>query len=151
MLSPKEDDIVPFEFHTQRKIEFVDTDLAGVVHFSRFFIFMETAEHEFLRSLGTSVAAKMDGLQLGWPRLAASCEYLSPARFEDVLDIHVLVARKGRKALTYKFFIKKGETLIARGQMSAVCCVVDPEKGFRTIPLPGFLAEQIAEAPGCDE
>jgi len=137
---------VPHEFHTQRRIEFVDTDLAGVVHFSRFFIFMETAEHEFLRTLGVSVAAKMDGMQLGWPRLVASCEYLSPARFEDVLDIHVLVAKKGTKALTYKFIIKKGATLIARGQMSAVCCVVHPEKGFRTIPLPGFLAEQIQEA-----
>ena len=43
------------EFQTRRKIEFSDTDMAGIVHFSRFFIFMETAEHEFLRSLGTSV------------------------------------------------------------------------------------------------
>ena len=142
---------MPYEFHTQRKVEFVDTDLAGVVHFSRFFIFMETAEHEFLRSLGASVAAKMDGMQLGWPRLAASCEYLSPARFEDVLDIHVLVAKKGTKALTYGFLIKRGETLIARGQMSAVCCVVEPEKGFRTIPLPGFLVDQIQEAPTAEE
>src|SRR5262245_27542904 len=131
---------MPHEFHTKRKIEFVDTDLAGVVHFSRFFIFMETAEHEFLRSLGTSVAAKMDGMQLGWPRLSAACEYLSPAKFEDVLDIHVIVVKKGTKSITYKFIIKKGEILIARGQMISVCCLVDPEKGFRTIPLPGFLA-----------
>jgi YbgC/YbaW family acyl-CoA thioester hydrolase len=138
---------VPHEFRTKRKIEFVDTDLAGVVHFSRFFIFMETAEHEFLRSLGTSVAAKMDGMQLGWPRLAASCEYLSPARFEDVLDIRVIVAKKGKRSLTYNFIIEKGEALIARGQMVSVCCLVDPEKGFRTIPLPAFLAEQIQEAP----
>ncbi len=142
---------MPHEFHTKRKIEFVDTDLAGVVHFSRFFIFMETAEHEFLRSLGVSVAGKMDGMQLGWPRLAAACEYLSPARFEDVLDIHVIVAKKGTKALTYKFIIKKAETVIARGQMSAVCCMVDPEKGFRTIPLPRFLAEQIEAAQASED
>ena len=142
---------MPHEFHTQRRIEFVDTDLAGVVHFSRFFIFMETAEHEFLRSLGASVAGKLEDLQLGWPRLSASCEYLTPAKFEEVLDIHVRVAKKGTKSLTYKFLIQRGETLVARGQMIAVCCVVDPEQGFRTIPLPSFLAEQIQEAPASYE
>ena len=70
------------EFQTRRKIEFSDTDMAGIVHFSRFFIFMETAEHEFLRSLGTSVATEDRGHKIGWPRLSASCDYLKPIEFE---------------------------------------------------------------------
>jgi YbgC/YbaW family acyl-CoA thioester hydrolase len=138
---------LPYEFHTQRRVEFCDTDQAGVVHFSRYFIFMETAEHEFLRSLGTSVAAKLDGMQLGWPRLAASCEYVSPAKFEDVLDIRLLVARKGVKSLTYKFEISKGERLVARGQVSTASCICDPVQGFTAIPIPSFIMEQIEEAP----
>lgn len=135
------------EFHTQRRIEFADTDMAGIVHFARFFIFMETAEHEFLRSLGTSVAAKLDHLQLGWPRLAASCEYLSPAKFEDVLDIRIVVTRKGNKSMTYQFDFRRGEVLIARGQMSSVCCIVGAEGKLKSIPIPDFLAERIQEAP----
>lgn len=138
---------MPYEFRAQRRVEFCDTDLAGVVHFSRFFIFMETVEHEFLRALGTSVAAKLEGLQLGWPRLAASCEYLSPAKFEDVLDIRLLVARKGVKSLTYKFEISKGEKPVARGQLTAACCLCDPVHGFKAIPIPSFIMEQIEEAP----
>lgn len=135
------------EFHTKRRIEFADTDMAGIVHFARFFIFMETAEHEFLRSLGTSVAAKLDHLQLGWPRLAASCEYSSPAKFEDVLDIRVTVARKGNKSMTYQFEFRRGEVSIARGQMSSVCCIVGAEGKLKSIPIPDFLATQIQEAP----
>jgi len=137
---------MPHEFHTKRRIEFADTDMAGIVHFARFFIFMETAEHEFLRSLGTSVAAKLDNLQLGWPRLAASCEYLSPARFEDVLDIRISVIRKGNKSMTYQFEFRRGEVLIARGQMSSVCCIVGAEGKLKSISIPDFLAEQIQEA-----
>ena len=38
-------------FRTRRRVEFVDTDMGGIVHFSRFFVFMETAEHEFLEAL----------------------------------------------------------------------------------------------------
>ncbi len=138
---------MPYEFHTQRRIEFCDTDMAGVVHFSRFFIFMETAEHEFLRSLGTSVAAQLDGMQLGWPRLAVSCEYLSPAKFEDVLDIHLLVVRKGTKSLTYKFEISTDDRPVAYGQVSAACCICDSLQGFKAIPIPDFIMTQIEEAP----
>jgi len=138
---------MPHEFHTKRRIEFADTDMAGIVHFARFFIFMETAEHEFLRSLGTSVAAKLDNLQRGWPRLAASCEYLSPAKFEDILDIRVVVARKGNKSMTYQFEFRRGEIVIARGQMSSVCCIVGAEGKLKSIPIPDFLAKQIQEAP----
>ena len=85
------------EYRAKRKIEFVDTDMAGIVHFTRFFVFMETAEHEFLRSLGTSVAIEWNGDKIGWPRLAASCEYLSPLRFEDEVDIRLRVTKKGNE------------------------------------------------------
>lgn len=138
---------MPYEFYTKRRIEFADTDMAGIVHFSRFFVFMETAEHEFLRSLGTSVVTKLDNMQIGWPRLAASCEYLHPAKFEEVLDIRVAVARKGNKSMTYQFEFRRCETLIARGQMSSACCLVGAEGKLKAIPIPDFLATQLQEAP----
>jgi 4-hydroxybenzoyl-CoA thioesterase/acyl-CoA thioester hydrolase len=138
---------MPYEYHTKRRIEFADTDMAGIVHFARFFIFMETAEHEFLRSLGTSVAAKIDDMQIGWPRLAASCEYVSPAKFEEVLDIHLMVARRGNKSITYKFEFHRDDVLIAHGQVSAACCVHDVTGTLKAIPIPDFIASQIQEAP----
>ena len=130
-------------FHTQRRIEFVDVDLAGFVHFSRFFIFMETAEHEFLRSLGTSVHTHINGDEIGWPRLAASCEYLKPAKFEDVLDIEVLIKRKGITSMTYEFLFRRDRVLIARGQVSSICCKIHPQHGLKKIPIPSFLADKI--------
>src|SRR5688572_28187929 len=81
-------------FRTRRRVEFADTDMGRLVHFSRFFVFMETAEHELLRAIGTPVHFTHDGHQLGWPRLAARCEYVSPARYGDQLEIEVRVVRK---------------------------------------------------------
>jgi 4-hydroxybenzoyl-CoA thioesterase/acyl-CoA thioester hydrolase len=130
-------------FHTRRRIEFVDVDLAGFVHFSRFFIFMETAEHEFLRSLGTSVHTHIDGEEIGWPRLAASCEYLKPARFEDILDIEVIIKRKGNTSMTYEFLFRRDRVLIARGVVSSICCKIHPQHGLKKIPIPSFIAEKI--------
>ena len=131
------------EYRTKRKIEFADTDLAGIVHFTRFFVFMETAEHEFLRSLGTSVATEWNGNKIGWPRLAASCEYLSPLRFEDEVDIHLRVTRKGTKSLTYQFHFTHQGKDIACGQITTVCCITNPGEKLRAIPIPDFIADQI--------
>ena len=131
------------EFHTTRRIEFSDTDMAGIVHFSRFFVFMEAAEHAFLRSLGTSVSAEWGGDKIGWPRLEATCTYLSPAVFEDVLDIYLKVIRKGTKSLTYRFDFFRGETAIASGKLSTVCCICNPGEKIRSIPIPDFIVDQI--------
>ena len=131
------------EYRTKRKIEFVDTDMAGIVHFTRFFVFMETAEHEFLRSLGTSVATEWNGDKIGWPRLAASCEYLSPIRFEDEVNIRLRVTKKGTKSLTYQFHFTHHGKDIARGQITTVCCVTNPGEKLRAIPIPDFIADQI--------
>ena len=131
------------EYRTKRKIEFADTDMAGIVHFTRFFIFMETAEHEFLRSLGTSVATEWNGDKIGWPRLAASCEYLSPLQFEDEVDIHLTVSKKGTKSLTYQFHFTHNGTDIARGALTTVCCITNPGEKLRAIPIPDFIADQI--------
>ncbi len=131
------------EFRTRRRVEFADTDVSGLVHFSRFFVFMETAEHEFLRSLGTEVHTEHDGHSIGWPRVGASCEYLSPARFGDVLEILVRVGRKGEKSMTYDFEFTRGDVPVARGRLTAVCCILDEPEGLRAIPVPPAIADRV--------
>jgi YbgC/YbaW family acyl-CoA thioester hydrolase len=127
---------MPTPFRTTRRIEFADTDMAGIVHFANFFRFMEAAEVEFLRSLGLSVSMVLEGLALGFPRVAASCDYLRPARFEDVLDITVTLDNLGRKSVTYAFeFAKEGQT-IARGKVSSVCCRVLDNHQLESVEIP---------------
>lgn len=139
-------------FHTQRRVEFADTDMAGIVHFSRFFVFMETAEHDFQRALGSSVHFEHEGQHIGWPRVSVSCDYRSPARLGDVLDIEVQVLRKGRRALTYGFRFSCGDRLVAEGKIICICCILGtpfPKEGgvLQPVPIPSFLADQIEEAP----
>jgi YbgC/YbaW family acyl-CoA thioester hydrolase len=136
------------EFQTRRRVEFSDTDMGGIVHFARFFVFMEWAEHELLRSLGAAPGSFQDaeGRRVAWPRVAATCEYLSPARFGDELDIYIRVLRKGRTSLSYGIEILKGETAVARGKVSVVYCLIGGD-GLKPIPIPPEVADLIDEAP----
>ncbi len=133
------------EFRTRRRVEFADTDLAGLVHFARFFVFMETAEHELLRSLGTEVHRQWEGHEIGWPRVKATCEYRKAARFADVLDITVTIARKGERSMTYRIEFSRDGERIAVGETTAVCCVVDEPGGPRSIPIPSDIADRLVE------
>src|SRR5579884_4042575 len=107
------------EFRTSRRIEFADTDMAGIVHFANFFRFMEAAEQAFLRSRGLSVVMEWEGEAISFPRVSASCDYTRPVRFEDILDITVQVANVGRKSVTYAIEFHHQGHLVARGQLSA--------------------------------
>ena len=55
-------------FRVTRRVEFGDTDMAGIVHFSNFFRYMESAETAFLRARGLSVAWRDGGVRYGFPR-----------------------------------------------------------------------------------
>jgi acyl-CoA thioester hydrolase len=134
------------EQRIRRRVEYVDTDMSGIVHFSRFLVFMENAEHAFLAAIGPGVQWRdADGRELGWPRVAVSCEYLSPARFGDELEIRVRVLRKGTRSLTYGVDIVRDGTALARGKMTCACCVLNDPTGIKAIPIPDEIASQIEE------
>jgi 4-hydroxybenzoyl-CoA thioesterase/acyl-CoA thioester hydrolase len=131
-------------YKTRRRVEFRDTDAAGIVHFSAFFVYMEQAEHELLRSLGASVAMQDDEGEIGWPRVSASCDYRNAARFEDELDVEVSVRRLGRTSVTYGFRFTREKTEIASGSLTAVCCRIRPGHLTEAIEIPAWLAEKLA-------
>ena len=123
-------------FRTSRIVEFGETDMAGIVHFSNFFRYMESAECAFLRSLGLGVKLDWEGQVLGFPRVHASCDYLSPARFEDVLDVEVIPLRIGTKSITYGFNFAARGSPIAKGKVTSVCCRVLGEHQWQPVPIP---------------
>ena len=72
-------------FRYTRKVFFYETDLAGVVHFSCYFRYMEEAEHALWRAAGLTVDRA--GADLGYPRVSATFDYKNPLFFEDELTV----------------------------------------------------------------
>ena len=137
-----------YEFKLIRRVEFCETDMAGIVHYSNFFRYMESAEHAFYRSLGFSVTLAKEGGVKGLPRVHASCDYRAPLRCEDEFEIHLVVREKRSKTLTYDFIFRKGETLVAQGALTIVCVEFDPTtRSMKSVPLPPLIADKIQVAP----
>lgn len=125
---------------TKRRVEFVETDAAGIVHFSAFFVYMEQAEHQLLRHLGLGVFLRDEQGDLSWPRVSASCDFRGPARFEDEISIEVAVERVGEKSVTYAHRLTCDGREIANGRMTAVCCRVHHGGSPEPVPIPPQIA-----------
>ncbi|MCX8091869.1 MAG: acyl-CoA thioesterase [Verrucomicrobiae bacterium] len=139
-----------YEFRIVRRVEFSDTDMAGIVHYSNFFRYMEAAEHAFFRSLGLSIVTRQVEPPVGWPRVHAECDFLEPLRFEDEVEVHLLVAEKKPRSLTYQFRFRKLNAAppveVARGRITVVC-VTQRQGRMRATPIPKLIADQIQVAP----
>jgi len=130
-------------FRTTRRVEFADTDMAGMVHFANFFRYMEAAEVEFWRSRGLSVMMRQQKERMSFPRVSASCDYKKIALFEDLLDIDVTIKRLGNKSVTFGFEISRAGESLATGQITAVCCRVAPNRPLEAIEIPPAIRERL--------
>ena len=140
-----------YEFKITRRVEFSETDMAGIVHYSNFFRYMEAAEHAFFRSLGFSVVTKQVDPPVGWPRVHASCDFKQPLKFEDEVEVHMLVTEKKSKSLSYEFRVRRLNATphpeIARGKLTVVCVTRDAHGQMSATTIPKPIADQIEVAP----
>jgi len=140
-----------YEFKATRMVEFSDTDMAGIMHYSNFFRFMETAEHGFYRSLGFSVVSPEVDPLLGWPRVHAECDFKRLLRFEDQVEIHLLVREKKARTLSFLFRFRKLNAVpveeVATGMLTIVCVSHGPNGKMTAVPIPSAIADKIEVAP----
>lgn len=138
---------MPSEFRITRRVEFSETDMAGIVHFSNYYRYMEAAEHEFFRSIGFSIVTRQTDPPVGWPRVHASFDFKHPLRFEDEFEVLLQVAEKRSRSLTYAFRIRKlgeAEPLeCATGKLTVVCVIKDAAGKMSAAPIPQELADKI--------
>lgn len=134
---------MPNEFKILRRVQFAETDSAGVMHFSNYFRWMEEVEHEWMRSLGMSVIQPHAVGTVSWPRVTVSCEYFAPVRFEDVVELQLEVMTIGDKSLTYEVTFWKDGQKTARGRAKAVCCRTFDGGKFESITIPADVRARL--------
>jgi acyl-CoA thioesterase FadM len=89
--------------------------------------------------------------RLGWPRVRAECDYKKPLRFEDEVEIQLLVREKKSKAIAYTFIFRKrtgqGAEEVARGGLTIVCVTHRPDGSMAAVAIPEEIASRIEVAP----
>lgn len=143
---------MPYEHTSTRRVEFSETDMAGLVHFSNFFKYMETAERDFFEAAGVDLIRTQPGELVGWPRARAECKFSAPLRFGDTIDIHLAVKSVKDRAIDYQFRIFRrnedgSRTQAGKGHMTTILAKLDEGGELQSTGLSDDLRKRISEAP----
>jgi len=133
------------EYRLKRRVQFYETDMAGIVHFSWFFRYMEEAEHAMWREAGLSIAG---GAGVGWPRVEASFEYFRPLKFEDEFEVHLRIVGKDARTIRYEAVISKDATRVAVGRIAVKCVSRNPGEPMKSVDIPPEIDALFQVAPG---
>ncbi len=126
------------QFYETDRVQFYETDAAGIVHFSWFFRYMEEAEHALWREAGISI--HQPDAEIGWPRVAASFEYHRALRFEQEFEVRLRIAEMTKKTIRYACVLAQGESRIATGALTIACVRRRPHEPMRAIDIPPDIA-----------
>ena len=129
---------MPSEYRLRRRVQFYETDAAGIVHFSWYFRYMEEAEHALWREAGLSIHPPNS--DIGWPRIAASCDFHVALRFEDEFDVVIRVAGLTKKTIRYRCLLTRGDTKIATGAITIACVRKRADSSLESIEIPPHIA-----------
>ena len=115
----------------QIRVRYQETDGQRRVHHVNFLTYFEMGRTEMLRSHGTTYRAFEDeGLFMVVSE--ATCKYLAPAEYDDLLTLRTRVEKVGAAHIKHAYEVVRGTTIIVTGTTTVVC--VDREGRVRRLP-----------------
>jgi acyl-CoA thioester hydrolase len=124
------------------RVYWEDTDASGVVYHASYLRFMERARSEWLRAIGMDQATLIRDERLQFVVVEARIRYHRPARFDDQLQVSVLVTEKGAASVTMTQEIRRGSAdgeLLVSATIRAACLDSD---SLKPRPLPVSMQTQ---------
>jgi acyl-CoA thioester hydrolase len=106
---------MPPSISIQRRVQWMDTDAAGIWHHSVVIRWTEEAEAELHRWLG--IIEETFGAT---PRVRTEFEFHDVVHFDDIVDITLAVSALGMTSVTYEVDVSRESTRVASGKLVAV-------------------------------
>jgi acyl-CoA thioester hydrolase len=135
----------PFKYSALTRVGFSDTDAQGIVYYGRYLPYFDTARVEYHRHLGL---LRMGG-EHEFVMRASALEYFAPARFDDLVEVFVRVARIGRTCATYDFAAYRVEDDVLMVTAKQTLVLVDLDER-RAAPIPDDYKATITSFEGLD-
>lgn len=127
-------------FHWPVRVYWEDTDAGGVVYYANYLKFMERARSEWLRAFGFEQDVLRDEAGVVFVVRRVTIDYLSPARFNDQLDVSVGLHETGRASLSVRQELMRGSDCLARADVTLAC--VDAAN-FKPVKMPATILQAL--------
>jgi acyl-CoA thioester hydrolase len=100
-------DPAAYPFTHRLRARFAETDAMGVVHHAAYLPYLESARVEYLRAAGHPYdLLRKEGVEL--PVVELSVRYLRPVHFDEMVDVHLVVASSSGATLELGYLVAVG-------------------------------------------
>lgn len=130
------------DFSIPVRVYYEDTDAGGVVYYANYLKFMERTRTEWLRALGFNQAELIERERVLFAVRAAQLEFTAPGRLDDLLTASLAVAQRGNASLTFSQEIRRGDTVLCRGEIKIAC--ID-SANFKPKAIPAAINDRLDE------
>jgi len=128
----------------RRRVEFAETDAAGMVHFSIYFRYMEEAEHAIWRKAGMDIYASRE--THSWPRISAKFDYKAPLRFQDEFDVRTEMGVVTRSTIQWAHVLMRAGQVIGLGTVTAVYVAKQESGSMKSAAVPEDTLSKLRSA-----
>jgi acyl-CoA thioester hydrolase len=140
------DRMPPFKYSALTRVGFSDTDAQGIVYYGRYLPYFDQARVEYARHLGMLATGPEE---YEFVMRANTIEYLAPARFDDLLEVFIRVARIGTTSVTYECAAYRVSDDVLMVTATQTLVLVDLDER-RACPVPEWFKEKIRAFEGDD-
>jgi acyl-CoA thioester hydrolase len=130
----------------RRRVEFAETDAAGMVHFSIFFRYMEEAEHAIWRNAGMDIFASRE--TNSWPRISAKFDFKAPLRFQDEFEVRTQMGAVTRSTIQWAHVLVRGDQVIGNGTITVVYVDKNADGSLKSAAIPDDVLSKLRSAIG---
>ncbi len=132
-----------YSYKSEMRVRFGETDLQGVVFNANYLLYVDTAQMDYLRTIGVPY---FDMLERGYDIVIvdASVQFLAPARFDEVLHVYARIHDIGNSSIRmdYEIYEAESERFVARSQTAYV--IIDKESQ-KPVRVPSYIRRAVRE------
>ena len=130
------------KFNWSVRVYYEDTDAVGVVYYANYLKFLERARTEMLRVKGFEQDDLIKTERIFFVVRSINIDYLSPARFNENIDISSEISRLKKASILFNQSIYRGETLLCKATANIACLDVN---SMRPKAIPANLIAKFKE------
>ncbi|MEQ9402696.1 MAG: thioesterase family protein [Cyclobacteriaceae bacterium] len=130
-----------YNHDVQIRVRYADTDQMGYVYYGNYAAYYEVARVESFRHLGLTYK-KLEESGVMMPALELKCNFLLPAKYDDLLTIKVTIPEMPRLKIRYLYEIRnEAGKLLNHGE--TVLVFINMETG-KPIRIPEAMKDLLA-------
>ena len=132
--------IEDFRFSHALRVRWAEADLQGIVFNGHYLTYADVGITEYFRAMGQTYSGETGANGSDFFAVRTLLEYRSPARFDDMLDVHVRIARLGNSSMQFLIGIYREQELLVTGE---IVYVHADQSSRRPSPIPQTFRDAV--------